>query len=64
MEKRESIAITEMRHPRTTAIDTLPTQDIVALINDEDAGGEGALADSDRSCTPAPFSWRSHLPPS
>ena len=37
MGQGEPIAITEMQNSRTAAIDTLSTQDVVALINDEDA---------------------------
>jgi N-acetylmuramic acid 6-phosphate etherase len=36
--KKEAIPITETRNPRTAAIDTLSSLEIVKLINDEDAG--------------------------
>lgn len=37
MEREEAILITEARNPRTAAIDTLSSLEIVRLINDEDA---------------------------
>jgi N-acetylmuramic acid 6-phosphate etherase len=36
-ENGDGLAITETRNPRTTAIDTLPSLEIVGLISDEDA---------------------------